>query len=137
KLDRARALRLEPGVMRDALARLDRERKGIRHLRRPLEQHVLRGQAVEGGVDLDRGKLAGVEAEHGVVLEIVGVERPLPLLERVPARAGKQPHDALRPFFCGLAGSSAAGAVARLALSASIRSMILPPASGAASAVMS
>src|SRR6185437_2205527 len=136
KLHRARTLRLEPRMVRDPLARLDRERERVRHLRRPFPQHVLLRQPIERVVDLDARKLPRVEAEHPIVLQILRVERALPFLERVPARPRDHPHDTFLPFFDGFSDASA-GAAARLALSASMRSMILPPVSGAASAVIS
>jgi hypothetical protein len=57
ELDRVHRLGLQPRVMRDALARLDREGERLGHLRRPLFQHVRLREAVEGVVDLDGRKL--------------------------------------------------------------------------------
>ncbi len=118
-------------MVRDALARLDREREGLRHLRRPLLEHALLRQPVERVVDLDGGKPARVVAKPAVLLEVGGIERALPLLERVPARAGEQLHDTLT------AAPPSPPVLARLALSASMRSMIFPLESGCTSAVMS
>ena len=70
----ARAFRLEPRVVRDALARLDGEDEGRRHLSRPLEQHMLPGQPVEGVVDLHRRELARIQSEHRVVLAVARIE---------------------------------------------------------------
>ena len=79
--------------MRYALARLDRERERLRHLRRPVQQHVLPGQPVERVVDFDGRKSRGVVSEHPCVLDVRGVKRALPLLERVAARSGEKAHD--------------------------------------------
>src|SRR5437773_5015763 len=100
--------------MRDPLARLDRERERVRDLRRPILEHVLLRQPVERVVDLDGRKPARIEAEHRVVLEIGGIERPLPLLERVPARPGPELHDALAAL-PGLASALSGLAAERLA----------------------
>ena len=125
---------LEPRVVRDALARLEREGKCLRHLRRPFAQHVLPRQSIEGVVDLHRRKLAGVVAKKSVVLQISRIELSLPLLERVAARPRQNLHDTLRldslPSFLGLSFE-------RLAFSASIRSSILVSPPGTTSAVMS
>ena len=129
KSERRRAFGLEPRVMRDAHARLDRERELLRHLRRPLLQYRLLRQPVKGVVDLDRRKLARVVAQPRVVSDRVGIEDALPLLERVAARAREQPHDTMR---CGVLSSSALRARGS-AFSASMRSTILPPVSGATS----
>src|SRR5687767_14041169 len=121
--------------MRDFLARLERERELLRHLRRPLRQDVLLRQPVKGVVDLERRKLRSVKAEQLVGLKLCGIEGSLPLLERVAARPRQNLHEA----FCFLRSDfSGVDFFARLAFSASIRSRILsPPLLGATSDVMS
>src|SRR6185436_4576016 len=78
--------------MRDAPAGLDREAERLGHLGRPVEQRLLLRQLVERVVDLDRRELAGVEAEHVRVLQLLGVETPFPLLEREAARSRQNFH---------------------------------------------
>src|SRR5262249_10575844 len=124
----ARRLGLDAREVRDALARLDREGERVRHLRRPSLEDAFLRKAIKRVVDLDRREATRVKAEHPVVFEVGGIERAFPLLEREAARARVNLHDAL------VAGSLDA---ARLALSASIRSMIFVPDAGATSAVMS
>src|SRR4051812_8854829 len=115
--------------MRDAHARLDRERELLRHPRGPVLQHRLLGQPVERVVDLDRRELPCVVPQPRVVPKVRRVEHPLPFLERVPARSREQPHETMR-----LGVMSSSGWVrARLCLSASMRSTILPPPSGTTS----
>src|SRR5437764_14967088 len=110
-------------MMRDALTGLDREAERLRHLRRPVEQHVLLREPIERVVDLHRRKLPGVVAEHRVVLQVGGIEAALPLLERVAARAREDLHE---PFTFA---SASFCTPASLALRASIRSPnLLPPA---------
>src|SRR5688500_5234122 len=125
---------LEPRVVRNALARLDRERERLGHLCCPIAQHVLLRQPVERVVDLDRRKFAGVKAQHPVVLQLLRVERSLPLLERVAARSSEQLHDAMRFFepsaFFGFSR-------ARLAFSASISATLVLSPPGASSPVLS
>src|SRR5438105_3139970 len=119
-------------MMGDALARLQSKREVFRNLGCPLAQHVFPGQPVEGVVDFDRRKFAGIVAKHAVVLQIRRVEIPLPLLERVAARSGENLHEALR-----LAFTFSGFSFSRLALSASIRSMIFASPPTLTSAVMS
>src|SRR5688572_5135517 len=133
EVDAVGALRLEPRIVRDALARLDRERELLGHLRGPLPQHVLFRHPVERVVDLDGGKPRGVVAEPAIAFQVVRVERPLPLLERIAARAREQLHDTMRPALA----ASGFSVFARLALSASMRSRIFPLESGWTSDVMS
>src|SRR5688500_16765768 len=117
--------------MRDALTRLDREGERLRHLRRPVDQHVRLREAVERVVDLDGGKLPRVVAEHPVVLQVGGIEVALPLLDRVSARPREQLHETLplaSPSFSPPAG---------LALRAPLRSRTWLPPSAAPSVVMS
>src|SRR5688500_14853216 len=120
-------------MVRYALARLDGEGEGLRHLRGPVPQHVLLRQPVERVVDLDRRILGRVVAEPVVVLQVLGIERAFPLLEGVAARPREQPHDTMRPA----SASSGFVVFARLAFSASMRSRILPLESGCTSDVMS
>src|SRR4029077_10528404 len=106
-----------------------REGERLRDLRRPPLQHAFPRQAVEGVVDLHRRKPAPVKREHSVVFQVARIERSLPLLERVAARAGLEVHDT----FCACSGFVAV----RLTLSASMRSMSLPSPSVITSSVMS
>src|SRR5688572_8429526 len=82
--------------MRDALARLERKRERLWHLRCPFAQHVLLRQSIEGVVDLDRWKLAGVECQHSVVFQLLRIKRAFPLLESVPTRPCEELHDTIR-----------------------------------------
>src|SRR6185503_10568963 len=132
KVERAGGVGFEPRVVGDAHARLDGERELLGHLRRPFTQHVLLRQAVERVVDLDRGIAARVVAEPRVIGQVGRIENALPLLERKAAGPGEEPHDTRRSASCWSPPR------ARLAFSASMRSMIFPPpASGVTSFVMS
>src|SRR5207237_7290440 len=126
---------LEPRVVRDALARLQRKRESLRHLRRPLAQHVLLRQAVERIVDFYGIELLRVVAEHCVVFQFLRVERAFPLFEGVAAGPCQDLHETMRfdSAFSFLLGFSRA----RLAFNASIRSSILVSEPGVTSAVMS
>src|SRR5678815_4306533 len=130
ELDGARAFRLQSREMRDTLARLDREGERLGNLARPRLQNAFLRKAIERVVDLHRRETRRVKTEHRVVFELRRVERALPFLEGEAARSRVQLHEALTTASLGLVA-------VRLAFSASMRSMIFVPPSGATSDVMS
>src|SRR6185437_8538365 len=73
--------------VRDEAAAFDGEDKAGRRLVAPAADHFERGQAVEGGVDFDGGKLGGVELELAFGGDIRGIEMFLPFLVNPPAGA--------------------------------------------------
>jgi hypothetical protein len=83
---------LQPCVVRDAARRLDREAERRRHRLHPLLQHRGLGHLVEGVVDLHRRQPLGIERQHRVRRDLLGIEAALPLLEGIAAGARPQLH---------------------------------------------
>src|SRR5438105_1471206 len=75
--------------MGNEAAAFDCENKSLRSFIRPAPQHFESGQPVERGVDLDCGKLGGVELELSILGQLLGVEILFPTLVRPAARADK------------------------------------------------
>ena len=57
---------------------------------RPVLEHRRLRHPVEGVVDLDRGQALRVAGQHGVGLDVLGIEAALPLLEGIAARTRQQ-----------------------------------------------
>jgi hypothetical protein len=69
----------------DVAARLDREAKRARHLTASRRSGIVRGQAVEGLVDLDRVEPPSIVPVPTPRGEPFGIESPLPVI-LLPAR---------------------------------------------------
>src|SRR5690606_27784218 len=98
RVDRAEEARrlvravLQPLDMRDAAARLHGEAELPGDLGAPaLEQRAVR-EAIKRVVDLDGRQTRRIVRQHLVGLELLWIERPLPLLEGKAARAAIKPH---------------------------------------------
>ncbi len=70
--------------MSDLLVGFQGEAKALWNSFRPLQEHVLRGHAIETVIDFDRRELLSVETEHFAVRKLLGIEVALPLFVRVP-----------------------------------------------------
>ena len=79
-------LRLEARIVGNAARGLDREPEVFRRLRGPVLQHRHLGHPVEGIVDLDGGQALGIVGQHGIGLDGLGIEGPLPFLVGIATR---------------------------------------------------
>src|SRR6266849_2978975 len=78
--------------MRDALRRLEHERKRLRHLGGPFVEHLRFGHAIESVVDFDGVEPTGIKLQHFRSRKIFGIETSLPLLVAVAARPDADAH---------------------------------------------
>ncbi len=78
--------------VRDLLRGLEDKREVLWSVRRPLLEQLRLRHPVEGVVDLHRLETLGVVGEHPFVLELLGIEGPLPLLVGETARTYANPH---------------------------------------------
>src|SRR6185437_12757047 len=76
----------------DPAGRLENEAERLGHLHRPVQQHFLLRNAIEGVVDLDRGQSGSVVAEHAVRRKVGRIEGALPLLVGPAAGADADVH---------------------------------------------
>src|SRR5262249_29217581 len=91
---------LQSPAVRNRLRCLESESEIVRYLLRPGPEDARFRHAVERAVDLDRGKMPGVVAQHFVWAQAFGIELPFPFLVTVAARSHEELHQVLDSGVC-------------------------------------